>query len=365
MLSYLANDIALIISAIVNIVGIVFIFIEIKDKKQVLLKKGILIVVAICVLVCVNWLAYTVGRLSATGGTQLADSPLPSPEAPTTNPDRTEEQSQDDSHTVSENTVSENTVTDTDKIPIGGTTPTGKSHVVTGDKSFIVDGNNNDITINNNAESSEPTPPPVTVQKIDISKTELELSVEDKYSLQATVLYSDGTTSNSADWISSNPSVAQVDSNGKITALSAGETIITAHASKNNVAKDATCSVIVINPPIMPTGYSIQLSTDHAIMGENFRVYVTPYEDDVYDIEIYGQAPSGKIYQFTLREDTKYTIDTEAGTWLIYASVTNSAGTYMAQKPQDYVQLEISSYEDAFNDMFNGMFNDMFNDINN
>lgn len=45
-------------------------------------------------------------------------------------------------------------------------------------------------------------------------------------------------------------------------------------------------------------------------------------------------------------------IDTETDIWLIYASVTNTAGTNKAQKPQDYMQLEIRSIEDAFNNMF-------------
>lgn len=373
MLNYMTYDIVStfrdIFNTAVAIAGIIFLFIGIKNKKEVTWKTGVLILAVIFAFACVNGIAYTIGLQSATVDTQLADSPAPSQETPTTNSDQTEGPSQDDSNTLSDNTVSENTAPDINNISIGDNTATttNTGNIVIGTDNVVLDNvnitTNNDnsntyIEINNNPESSEP--PTVTVHKISISQTTLELTVDDTRSLQATVQYTDGAISNSATWISSNPSVAQVDSNGNVTALSAGTTIITAQASKNNVTKDATCEVTVIIPPIAPTGYSIQLSTDHAIMGEKFRVYVTPNEDDVNDIEIYSQAPSGKIYQFTLREDSEYIIDTEAGTWLIYASVTNAVGTYMAQNPEDYVQLEIRSIEYDLNDL-NNMFNGLWN----
>lgn len=204
-------------------------------------------------------------------------------------------------------------------------------------------------------DSSVPKLPDVTVTQVALSYTVLNLMVDETDSLLATVLYSDGTSDHTASWISSNPAVASVDSTGHIIALSAGTTQITAQASKNNVSESASCLVTVAPPPAVPTGYEIRLSTDHAVMGEVFRLYITPYEDDVTQIMVHTTSPSGLQDSFPLSADGKYLIDTEAGIWTIYASVSNEVGTYTASKESDYVHINIASFGETVGVILQGL----------
>lgn len=195
----------------------------------------------------------------------------------------------------------------------------------------------------------------ISVSDVTLSHTELSLIVGDNASLLATVAYTDNTIGHSAIWFSSDPQIAKIDKTGNITALSPGHVTVTAQASRNNTVQKATCDIVVSEPPHIPSGYSIRLSAKQAILWETFDVYVEPYEDDVTDIVIYAVSPSGDTMPFEYDPSKNgYMIYTEAGAWTIYASVTNSAGTYTAQKPQDYVTIEIISLEDALGDMVGG-----------
>lgn len=79
----------------------------------------------------------------------------------------------------------------------------------------------------------------VLVSGISLDEQKLELSVDSKAQLNATVTpYSyEGTL----DWVSSHPEVASVDDKGNITALAEGETIVTVTAEN----KKAVCNVVV------------------------------------------------------------------------------------------------------------------------
>lgn len=82
--------------------------------------------------------------------------------------------------------------------------------------------------------------PEVTVTKLEITESVTELPVNDLYMFVATVTYSNGSSSNEADWTSSNPSVATVNG-GIVKALEEGETVIT--ASKGGKSDDVTLTV--------------------------------------------------------------------------------------------------------------------------
>ena len=293
------------------IVGFIFLFFDIKNKKSISAKTGKRVVIVICAGVFALALSYHFGW-----------------------------------KTASEKVSQDTNATDTSVVEKGNIVSTDIGDIV-------IEGNNNDINIKNETNNGGQSNliPLVTVQKVTLNYILLDIIVGDTASLLATVTYSDNTTDNSVIWISSNPSVAEVDSDGNITAMSVGTTTITAQASKNNDAKDESCTVTVINPPSEPTGYSIRLSTDQAIINETFKVYVTPYEEDITGIQIYTISPSGLLDDFPLSDDGKYCVYTETGIWTIYASVENEAGVYMAQKPEDYVTIEILSAMDAISNM--------------
>ncbi len=80
----------------------------------------------------------------------------------------------------------------------------------------------------------------VPVTEVSLDLTELTLNIGESKTLTATVKPDDATYKAVA-WTSADPAVASVDENGKVTALSAGTTVVTAKAGE----KSATCTVTV------------------------------------------------------------------------------------------------------------------------
>ena len=92
------------------------------------------------------------------------------------------------------------------------------------------------------------------VQSVGLNKTELALEVGKTGTLEAKVEPSDATNKN-VTWSSSNSEVATVD-NGVVTAVSAGEAIIT--VTTEDGGKTATCKVTVNAPQTVPvTGVTL------------------------------------------------------------------------------------------------------------
>lgn len=194
----------------------------------------------------------------------------------------------------------------------------------------------------------------ITVTKVTLSKSILITTINDTPSLTATVLYSNNSTDNAVVWISSDESVAIIDKNGNIKILSSGTTTITAQASRNNSTEFAECQLIVKAPP---SGYSI--SVQQIYIDSYAFIYITPYDSDVTNIQIYGKSPSGQIFAPTKSENNLYHFYTECGTWTIYASIENNVGIYEAQKPEDFVTIEVTNITDIFDnslDIFNNIF---------
>lgn len=107
----------------------------------------------------------------------------------------------------------------------------------------------------------------VHVTSVTLNKTELEMTVGDSETLVATVK-PDNATDKSLTWESSNPEVATVDANGKVTAVSAGifangsvgpnEAMITVKSVDGGWS--ASCKVIVKKKTIAVTSVSLNKS---------------------------------------------------------------------------------------------------------
>ena len=82
----------------------------------------------------------------------------------------------------------------------------------------------------------------VAVTGVALNKTELTLTIGDTYNLTATVS-PDNATNKTVTWASDNKAVATVDSEGKVTAVAAGEATITVTTVDGE--KKATCKVTV------------------------------------------------------------------------------------------------------------------------
>ncbi len=94
----------------------------------------------------------------------------------------------------------------------------------------------------------------ISVTDIKLDKTEVKMSeIGANVTLTATIT-PDYALDKSVEWISSNPAVATVDANGKVTAVGSGTATITAQATDNTTIvtgqpyKTATCTVTVYVP---------------------------------------------------------------------------------------------------------------------
>ena len=83
-------------------------------------------------------------------------------------------------------------------------------------------------------------------EKIEISQTEAELEEGKTLQLTATVL-PENTTDNSVKWESEDETIATVDENGLVTAVSHGETVIKVTAQDGS-SVIATCVLKVLLP---------------------------------------------------------------------------------------------------------------------
>ncbi|GAL82045.1 hypothetical protein JCM19274_2756 [Algibacter lectus] len=88
------------------------------------------------------------------------------------------------------------------------------------------------------------TMPEIIIPVESITLSETELSIEQYLTRQLTATYTpENITDLQVKWSSSNPSIASINQDGEITALSPGETLITLIANPGN--KMASCSVTV------------------------------------------------------------------------------------------------------------------------
>ena len=88
--------------------------------------------------------------------------------------------------------------------------------------------------------------PVVAVTGVTLNKTSLKLYTRDSETLTATVAPA-GATNKNVIWTSSEPTVATVDANGKVTAKSTGIADIT--VTTEDGGKTATCRVGVARRP--------------------------------------------------------------------------------------------------------------------
>lgn len=191
----------------------------------------------------------------------------------------------------------------------------------------------------------------IEVTQVMLNNNTLKMNVADTQTLIATVIYSDNSTDSNVLWSSSNEAVASIDSNGIVTALSTGTATIIAQATRNNTIQMSECIVTVKSPP---SGYSI--SSRPSGMKSYYYIYVHPYDEDITRIKIYAKSPSGEIFNPPIDENNLYHFYSECGTWTIYASLESEGGIYEANKPEDFLSLEITdissySYEDVIQNL--------------
>ena len=115
----------------------------------------------------------------------------------------------------------------------------------------------------------------VAVESITLDKSSLELTEGETATLTATVK-PDNATNKTVTWTSSSSSIATVDQNGKITAVSEGTATITAKAGD----KTATCSVTVKKNTVAVESVTLDKSSLELNEGETATLVATVKPDN-------------------------------------------------------------------------------------
>lgn len=119
------------------------------------------------------------------------------------------------------------------------------------------------------------------VSSVTLNKTSMSMVIGDTQTIVATVLPADASNK-SVTWSSSYPSIASVNSNGTVTALSPGRTSISAVSVDG--AKKAVCEVTVL--PVSVTGVSVSKDKASVMIGYTLGLSATVYPDNATDKSI-------------------------------------------------------------------------------
>lgn len=168
---------------------------------------------------------------------------------------------------------------------------------------------------------TERTVPVIKVTQIQLSQTRASLIEGKELQLTATVLPTDATNQ-SLTWSSSVEGVATVDPTGKVTAIKAGTTVITATA-KDDSGISASCTVQVTVPTVKVTGITLNKTTASVVKGKTVALTATVTPDTATD----------KTIKWTTSNKNVATVSTDgvvtavaAGTAIITATAADDSG---------------------------------------
>ena len=168
---------------------------------------------------------------------------------------------------------------------------------------------------------TERTAPVIKVTQIQLSQTRASLNEGKELQLTATVLPANATNQ-SLTWSSSVEGVATVDPTGKVTAIKAGTTVITATA-KDDSGISASCTVQVTVPTVKVTGITLNKTTASVVKGKTVALTATVTPDTATD----------KTIKWTTSNKNVATVSTygvvtavSAGTATITATAADDSG---------------------------------------
>jgi hypothetical protein len=191
----------------------------------------------------------------------------------------------------------------------------------------------------------------VAVTSVSLSAATKTLSVvgsADTFKLTPTILPANATNTN-VSWSSGTPTVASVDSNGNVTALLEGQSIITVTcADTTNGTKTATCTVTVAPGPYLygftnsgqvytfdlgnQTWSANPTNTATVPTGVTLSFVVSADGNTLYGFAATSGVAQGTIYQM---------VGPTTGTWALASSLTNAApGSPTAAVTFDGTQFE-------------------------
>lgn len=160
----------------------------------------------------------------------------------------------------------------------------------------------------------------VPVTGVTLNQAELSLYTGESKTLTATV-QPDSATNKNVTWESSNKSVATVDANGLVTAVSAGTATITVTTEDGN--KTATCAVTVAAATVPVTGVTLNKTSTSLYVGDTETLTATVAPDNA----------TNKAVTWTSSDSTVATVDQNGvvtalarGTAVITATAADGSG---------------------------------------
>jgi transglutaminase/protease-like cytokinesis protein 3 len=157
------------------------------------------------------------------------------------------------------------------------------------------------------------------VTSVSLNKSTLSLAVGANETLTATVAPSNATNQN-ITWNSSAPSIASVDNTGKVTAVAAGTTTITATTAEGGFI--ATCSVTVSVVDV--TGVSLNKNTLSLAVGANETLTATVLPTNATNQSVTWSSNAPSIADV---DNTGVVTVVAAGTAVITATTTDGGFT--------------------------------------
>lgn len=140
--------------------------------------------------------------------------------------------------------------------------------------------------------SVEVTKTKVSVTGVSLDKTSLNMTVGDHATLKAKVSPADATDQ-SVKWTTSNEKVATVNSSGKVTAVGAGQAVITVTTNDgNNTAK---CTVDVKQPVISVTGVSLTSTSLNMVVGQETTLIATVSPHNATDPSVTWKSSNSSV----------------------------------------------------------------------
>ncbi|MCS0074686.1 Ig-like domain-containing protein [Vibrio alginolyticus] len=155
---------------------------------------------------------------------------------------------------------------------------------------------------------------PILPSTVTISGVPASVFRGDTGTLSATVTYSDGNSSTTAEdsgivaWSSSDESILTIDSSGNFTALDAGSVTVTALATStdpaygNNISGDATFDI----SPVVPSSIVVSSFPDTVFAGDTGTLTATvTYVDE----HVISTSDNPSVVQWTSSNESMLTID--------------------------------------------------------
>lgn len=186
----------------------------------------------------------------------------------------------------------------------------------------------------------------IPVKSISLNKTELTLAVGESETLVATVEPANATDRKVA-WRTTDdgdPSIVEVDADGKVTALNPGQTTIVASVEGWGIHQ-AECKVIVVDKKVAATGVSLDKDTLELTTGEGFtKLTATVAPEDASDKSVSWSSSDEKVA--TVDEEgnvtpvsageATITVTTADGSFTDTCKVTVNVGPYYTFKDENF-----------------------------